>query len=139
MSRPNYWEILSDHDKVCYTSLRRQIKENVNYSFEDILQLIRNFAEKKDSGDWKRFIVCGVCWNGNILAVNTRQLKFLLNKCRSSINTSLQRLGYIVNKSLSANLWVILSPMIPFINKSISELRQWSIRTQRDRPSAQIQ
>lgn len=132
---PQYWNILSDSDKNGYLSLRSEISIlNTKKIFRDrtgtftkILQLIQKYAERKDDDDWKRFLVCGICWVDNGIAVNIRQLKILISKCKSSINGSLQKLGYLPSQ-LHVNTKLILFPLIPFLSKNYNELRQWTIR-----------
>lgn len=132
---PQYWNILSDSDKNGYISLRNEINVlNTKRIFRDrtgtftkILQLIQKYAERKDEDDWKRFLVCGICWVDNGIAVNIRQLKILISKCKSSINGSLQKLGYLPSQ-LHVNTKLILFPLIPFLSKNYNELRQWTIR-----------
>ena len=137
MSFPMYWDILPNADRARYISLRQKISKEgqnnknsntVNISFEDQLKMIREFAERNDIHDWKRFLVCGICWKGDVLGVNTRQLRFLIKKCKSAINNSLQRMGYKVCHSNSLKPLTVFSPMIPYINTNMSELRQWTIR-----------
>lgn len=150
MSFPTYFDILPSADRASYITLRQRISEenqngknsnnnNCNSSFEQQLEMIRKFAERKDIHDWKRFLVCGICWKGDLLGVNTRQLRFLINKCKSAINSSLQRMGYQVCHSNSLKPWAVFSPMIPYINTNMSELRQWTIRINTKKIKAQIE
>ncbi|KAK8893690.1 hypothetical protein M9Y10_022117 [Tritrichomonas musculus] len=132
---PQYWDILSDSDKSGYIALKKEINVfNTKRIFRDradsftkILQLIQKYAERKEEDDWKRFLVCGICWVENGIAVNIRQLKILISKCKSSINGSLQKLGYLPSQ-LHVNTKLILFPLIPFLSKNYNELRQWTIR-----------
>ena len=148
MSFPTYWDILPNADRASYILLRQKInQENQNSknsnncitTFEEQLKMIREFAERKDMHDWKRFLVCGICWKGELLGVNTRQLRFLIKKCKSAINSSLQRMGYQVCHSNELKPWTVFSPMIPYINTNMSELRQWTIRINTKNIKAKIE
>jgi hypothetical protein len=140
---PDYWDYLSDADKIDYSRLQRdfagkigvakQVRNNRLGTFDGIIGCVRHFAERGDDNDWRRFLVCGVCWLDNGIAVNTRQLRLLLSKCKSSINGSLQKMGYTTNVSHSES-WKILSPHIPLLKDHFSELRQWTIRFKSDLP-----
>jgi hypothetical protein len=142
---PQYWEFLSDIDKATYLQLKRDFTEaslrharNTRLeTFDGILEAIRHFAERKDDHDWRRFLVCGVCWIDNAIAINTRQLRLLVSKCKSSINGSLQKMGYTTNMSHSES-WKILFPHIPLLKDHFSELRQWTVRYKGPAPPGQF-
>lgn len=132
---PNFYDLLSEQDKIEYLKLKssleiESIKRNRGHrieAFGAILDEIRQYIEKRDENDWKRSLVCGVCWMDNMIAINTRQLRFLVTKCKSSINGSLQRLGYLTNPS-HAESWKMFISKIPFLKDNYNELRQWTIR-----------
>lgn len=132
---PKFWDLLTDEDKIGYNNLKAIFDENTFKrnrghrveTFDDILDTIRKFSERKQPDDWKRFLVCGVCWMKNAIAVNTRQLRLLISKCKSSINGSLQKLGYYTNTSHSES-WKILFEIIPLLKDNFTEIRQWTIR-----------
>ena len=134
-SEPQYWELLQEQDKATYLQLRREftagtVKRVRNHkleTFDGVLDAIRTFAERGDENDWRRFLVCGVCWMDNAIAINTRQLRLLVSKCKSSINGSLQKIGYTTNMSHTES-WKILFPHIPMLKDHFSQLRQWTIR-----------
>lgn len=135
-SDPQYWELLGDDDKAAYTQLKRDFalgsvrrgsRPNTADSFDAMLEAIRNFAERDDGNNWRRFLVCGLCWMDNAIAINTRQLRLLISKCKSSINGSLQKMGYTTSMSHSDS-WKILFPHIPLLKDHFSDLRQWTIR-----------
>lgn len=132
---PQYFDLLSDKDKSEYRnlrlafnadSLRRNRGKRVE-TFDGILEMIRQFAEKGDDNDWKRCLVCGVCWMDPAIAINTRQLRLLIAKCKSSINGSLQKMGFSTNPSHSES-WKILFSRIPLLKDNFTEIRQWTIR-----------
>ncbi|OHT03885.1 hypothetical protein TRFO_28787 [Tritrichomonas foetus] len=133
--RPLYWDLLSKSDQSAYLTLQNAfnssaMKRNRGHrleTFGDILDTIRDFSEHKDVDDWRRFLVCGVCWMDNAIAINTRQLRLLISRCKSSINGSLQKLGYITNPSHSKS-WNALFAQIPLLKDNFAEIRQWTIR-----------
>lgn len=132
---PNFWDLLSDHDKRGYKTLKSALesgscKRNRGHrieAFDNILEAIHRYAERRDENDWRRFLVCGVCWMDNMLAINTRQLRLLISKCKSSINGSFQKLGYSTNSSHTES-WKFLFDKIPLLKDNFNELRQWTIR-----------
>ena len=132
---PLYWDLLSDYDKSCYNKLRLAFNSNSMKrsrghrleKFDNILDAIRRYSEHHDENDWRRFLVCGVCWMDNAIAINTRQLRVMISRCKSSINGSLQKLGYITNPSHSKN-WNMLFAQIPMLKDNFAEIRQWTIR-----------
>jgi len=134
-SLPNFWDSLSEKDKVDYKMLKATLdacssKRNRGHrteAFDKIMESIRMYAEKGDEDDWRRFLVCGVCWMDNMIAINTRQLRLLISKCKSSINGSFQKLGYTTNQSHTES-WKFLFDRIPLLKDNFSELRQWTIR-----------
>lgn len=132
---PEYWDLLSETDKLDYQSLKvtfnadsfRRNRGHRIETFDGILDTIRRYAEKGDDDDWKRFLVCGVCWMDRAIAINTRQMRILIAKCKSSINGSLQKMGYSTNTSHSES-WKILFSRIPLLKDNFTEIRQWTIR-----------
>jgi hypothetical protein len=136
MGEPQDWDLLPDEDKAEYSRLkqefsvrsaRRGSRSNGVDAFGGMLDAIRQFAERKNGDDWRRFLVCGVCWMDGAIAINTRQLRLLVSKSKSSINGSLQRMGYTTNMSHSDS-WKALLPYIPQLKDRFSELRQWTFR-----------
>ena len=132
---PQYWDLLTEADKNGYHTLKMafnagSIKRNRGHrieTFDGILDAIRRYAEQGNENDWKRSLVCGVCWMDQTIAINTRQLRLLISKCKSSINGSLQKLGFSTNTSHSES-WKILFSRIPLLKDNFTEIRQWTIR-----------
>ena len=132
---PPYWELLSEEDKAGYLNLKAGFSSNLNRrsknskfdNFEGILETIKIYAERGDGDDWRRCLVCGICWMDQSIAINTRQLRKLILKCKSSINGSLQKLGYATDTSHSES-WKTLFPHIPILKDHFSELRKWTVR-----------
>ena len=132
---PQYWELLSEEDKNGFMEMQQEFSSGVlkrvrnsrAETFDEILEVIKKYCVKNDENDWKRYLVCGVCWMDSAIAINTRQLRILVCKCKSSINGSLQKMGYSTNMAHSES-WKILFPKIPLLKDHFPELRKWTIR-----------
>ena len=133
--KPKYIELLSQADVVRYNSLRQTLSSNLcRYNrgnrlstFQEMLTAIKTFCIHNDEDDWKRCLVCGICWLPQGIAVNNRQFSLLIDKCKSSINGSFQRMGYgtIQSRQDSQKL---LTSAIPYLNGKYTEVREWSVR-----------
>jgi hypothetical protein len=104
---------------------RRRHSKEIN---QDILNTLRGFVMRGDVDDWKRALVCGVCWLNGAMAINTRQLRLLLSKCKSSINAMFQNIGYAAVPTTS-NYGGALATFFPVIKDNFTELRKWTIRS----------
>lgn len=133
--QPKHWNLLTKADQEHYIYLQKNLsspacKNRRNHSketFGNILSTIKKFVQRNDENDWKRALVCGVGWIDNVIAVNTRQLRLLIAKCKSSINGSFQALGYgAVPTSTDTN--GTLTNLFPTLKNDFAELRQWSVR-----------
>jgi hypothetical protein len=134
-SHPKYYDLLSPSDQEQYDELRATLSSQMCRNrrgkrlegFSDMLSSIRVFCMRHNDDDWKRSLVCGVCWLPNGIAVNNRQLSILIDKCKSSMNGSLQKMGYTTlqarNESNSA-----LCDTIPLLKNNFNELREWTVR-----------
>lgn len=116
----NLKDTLSSH--ICRNCRNRRVQ-----SFSEILSAIRYFVNRTKEDNWKRSLVCGVCWHNNFICVNIRQMSEFLEKCKSSINGSLQRLNLIVlqNKQQS---FKILTEAIPYLRNHQELRKMWSVR-----------
>lgn len=135
---PEYIDILSIEDKIGYEKLQNQFS-SPHYRFNrnkrvatlvNILQLIREYCECREADRSKRYLVCGICWFGEYLAVNTKQLRILISKSKSTINDILSKMGYSIvpTKGEQASL---LIKNIPFLFGK-PELKKWSIRSKKN-------
>ena len=113
-------ETLTSH--ICRNCRNKRVE-----SFSKILLLIQYFVYRKKEDSWKRSLLCGVCWYKNYICVNIKQMSYLLEKCKSSINGSLQRLYFFVltNKKESVK---ILIEAIPYLQNHSELLQKWSVR-----------
>lgn len=132
---PQYFEILSPEDQIEYRRLQVEFssqslchRRNFRISiFTDIFEKIQEFCQSNDIDKAKRFLVCGICWFCNYIAVNNNQLKILISKSKTSINAVLQSLGYVKIKSKGEPSNLLVNT-IPYLFGNYLELRRWSIR-----------
>lgn len=134
--RPMYWDLLSENDKRSYLFLRQTLasptcKNRRNRSaqtFSEILEGIKTYVVRGDEkGDHDRSLVCGICWLNDKIAINTRQLRLILSKCKSSINGSFQQLGYGTIPT-GADSSAELVKYFPELENNFPQLRQWTVR-----------
>ena len=138
---PEYINILSIEDKELYEQIQKNVSsQNFRYkrnrqieTLTDVLNCIRKYCEKDEEGKWKRYLVCGICWFDDYIAINTRQLQLLISKSKSAINWSLSKMGYITVK-IKNNSATKLIKTIPYLSSSSKELRKWSLRKKNPLP-----
>lgn len=136
---PQFWWTLGEEDKYKYACLRAAIASNTFKSqrnkrvstFTETLNAIKHFAVRGDKDDNKRCLVCGICWLPEGIAINTHQLRFLISKCKSSINGSLQKTGFSLNlgRTEAANA---MTNAFPILKDNTTELRKWTVRRKDD-------
>ena len=132
--QPTFYELLNADDKKSYEDLRKILnapdhRYNRNkriVTFNDMLDQIRKFCCRGDNDDWKRYLVCGICWINDDIAINTRQLRLLLGKSKSTINGAFSKMNYetLPFKNHDAGL----QEKIPFLKGNFTEARQWTVR-----------
>ena len=157
-------QLLSPADRIEYDELKKKVGSPENrynrnkriQTFTEIIESIRQFCIKNDDDDWKRCLVCGICWiphststdlsplspsevddlndnsfygwtNNHDLAINTRQLRVLIAKSKSTINGALAKMGYESVPTKGSDAEDLISA-IPFLNNHYTEIRQWTIR-----------
>lgn len=122
-------------EKAEFLQLRDQFHQNQKVSLKDRrlasfsseLQAVLNFTEKSDDYRENKCILIGIAFAGPFICVNTRQLKTFLGRCKSSINGSLQQLGYVALRTKSKARNCVLS-VLPALTNEANLLRQWSVR-----------
>jgi hypothetical protein len=132
---PSYWDLLSDTDKANYLTMRQALSSSAckhcrNHSAamnQEIIGSIQSFVMRNDGDDWKRGLVCGICWLNSAIAVNTRQLRLLVSKCKSSINSMFQNIGFATIPTTN-DYATAIATFFPLIKDNFAELRQWTIR-----------
>jgi hypothetical protein len=134
-SIPAYFPLLTLPEQEQYLSMQSRLQASPDRnrrgfrvrSFLDDLSEISISAQRGDINDWKRCCVCGVCYLNCGIAVNSRQLGVLTNRCKSSINATFKMLGY-VTISARGDTNPELVDALPNLRGKTSELRQWSVR-----------
>ncbi|OHT03718.1 hypothetical protein TRFO_06545 [Tritrichomonas foetus] len=131
-----FLEFLSASDKAEFEELKKKVGSPENRynrnkrlaTFNEMIDSIKHFCIRNDGDDWKRCLVCGICWIGSHdLAINTRQLRILIAKSKSTINGALAKMGYETVPTKGNNADDLVNT-IPFLKKHYSEMRQWTIR-----------
>ena len=142
--QPEFLELLNEADRREFEHIRAALaspacKHRRHHSKEinsEILNRIRQFVVRNDGDDWKRALVCGICWMPDGIVVNTWQLRLLLSKCKSSINALFQNLGYVTVPT-SNEFASQLVHIFPIIKDNFAELRKWTPRMLRG-PTPQV-
>lgn len=133
--RPAFFNLLSSKDQEKYIELQKKAANEENRynrfrrlsTMREIFNAIRQFCETENEDKWKRYLVCGIFWYDDYVVINTRQLRILIAKCKSSINGALLKMGYetVHKKSIDFSF---LTNYIPLLEKNHSDFRQWTIR-----------
>ena len=132
---PQYIELLTKDDQEQFHLLQRDINSIVLKNgrskfcsiFSEIVKKIKSFVVRNDSGDNARSLVCGIVWMDEIIAINTRQLIHTINKCKSSINSGFQAIGY-TTVQMDPETAVNFVHRFPFMKENFCETRQWTLR-----------
>lgn len=132
---PSFIEFLSDTDRHRYLELKQTLTgSDFRYNrhkriqtFQEMLDDLYHFCKRDDDDDWKRYLVCGILWLGSDCAINTRQLRIVLGKSKSSINGAFVKMGYETLSPKDVNM-NILYDKIPFLRDNFVESRQWTFR-----------
>jgi hypothetical protein len=139
---PYFWRLLSPNDKNEFTQLRSIFYQNKGsmarhrraLTFANELHMVLDYIERAPDNMESRAIVSGICFTGPIICVNTRQLKSLLSRCKSSINGILQELGYASLRPRSKTRSCIFA-ILPSIERTPEIARHWSVRHASERSS----
>jgi hypothetical protein len=130
-----YWNLLPQDDRSEYIRFRTNFHHGQKISSKDRrivtfrreLTIVIQFLERNADNLEVRCIVTGVCFAGGIVCVNTRQLKGFLKRCKSSINSSFQQLGYVALRTKSKTRNCLLT-LLPSLQHDQNILRQWTVR-----------
>ena len=135
--RPNpmYWDLLNKEDQDQYNKIRDTLsssackhrRHHTNHINQEIVSTVKRYVFHDEKDKWKRSLVCGICWLNDVIAINTRQLRILLSKCKSSINAMFQNIGYATVPTTTEYAGS-LSTFFPVIKDNFVELRKWTIR-----------
>jgi hypothetical protein len=134
-SRAQFYEKLTAEEQEGYEHLRESLTEPIykgrrhqsTESFRQVLELLKNYV-----GDSTvRALVCGIIWLDHGLGINTHQLSRVCNRSKSSINGSMQALGYGTVPS-GADVAPHFAQLFPSLKGDYGQLRQWTIRRRTD-------
>jgi hypothetical protein len=129
------WQSLSEDDRVEYFRLRTSFQQNPKVSSKDRrviafpreIHAVLRYLERSPENMEARCIITGLCFVGPVVCINTRQLKRLLNRCKSSINGSFQQLGYVAFRTKSKARSCAVAAL-PALERDQNLLRQWTCR-----------
>ncbi|KAK8886472.1 hypothetical protein M9Y10_041935 [Tritrichomonas musculus] len=130
-----YWNAISQDDRNEFIHLRNNFhhgqkissKDRRIITFSKELSIVLRYLERSDENREERCVLCGVCFVGPIVCVNTRQLKSFLSRCKSSINGSFQQLGFVALRTKAKARNCVLTAL-PSLQNHQSILRQWTVR-----------
>lgn len=107
----------------CCKNRRNRSKETFNEIFGTIKKCVTGNPDR----EIERYLVCGIVWLDNGIAINTHQPHLLINKCKSTINGSFQALWYeTASTGLDSSIELVNN--FSFMKSNFSELRQWTVR-----------
>ena len=107
-------------------------KHSVNSGeFAAKLDLLREYCLQNDASDWKRCLVCGVCWVDDLLAINNRRLGLLAERSKSTLNSTFAKMG-LRNVPINRTNSRQLVDQIPYLADHPNELRQGTYRATLD-------
>jgi hypothetical protein len=89
------------------------------------------YVNQPTPGRDSRCVICGIAAAGGFVCVNTQQLKRLIGRCKSSVNSGFQQISYDVvrNRAKARDaLWAI----VPDVRADAGSLRQWTVRCATD-------
>jgi hypothetical protein len=125
LTRPDYEEFLQ-----LQISFSRQGQAHEPHppsaAFRRELEEILRFVERRSEDRELRANAAGVIRVSQFLCVNTRVLKNLVHRCKSSINHSLQQLGCA---SVRGKAGAALASELSSLFQCSTAARQWSVRT----------
>jgi hypothetical protein len=129
------WSELTEQDRQRYQELclffrqqqRDLLRERRASPFAGEIVAVLSYIDQLPTGRDQRSIVCGIACGGPVVCVNIQQLKHLLGRCKSSINSCFQQAGYEVLRNRVKGRDVILA-VIPALRADPSSLRQWTVR-----------
>ncbi|EAY12549.1 hypothetical protein TVAG_139290 [Trichomonas vaginalis G3] len=132
---PLHWDLISQADLDDYVTLRKNFYDEIRKSkkgerhdaFIRRLRTIHDFVQRGDKDDWKRGLVCGILFLSKGIAIHIQQFRLLLGKCKSSINGSLQQIGFIAHPQ-GGPVEQELYSMVPIFQREKSEIKKWTVR-----------
>jgi hypothetical protein len=134
---PAFYEQMKPEDQDSYRTLqaavgrpeRRYNRFRRLTTLREIFGEIRQFCLRGDDRDFMRCLVCGICWlDREEIGVNTRQLRLLIAKSKSSINGGFAKMNYVTRPAKICE-FERLCRALPPLKGFPGEFRQWTIRS----------
>lgn len=132
--RPECVHLFEDQGLKTVTEMLRKRRYKHHLGIGDFLSnldILKDYCRQGDGNDWKRYLVCGVCWIDGLLAVNNRRFAKCAGCSKSTVNSLLAKLG-LKTVALNKENRKLLIDMIPCLSTDCHELRQWTYRATRD-------
>ena len=165
---PLYWERLNESDQKEYLMLQSRFsssscknrRNKSNETFASIIDSIHSYIFRGDGNEYNRSLVCGLIFLNQMVTIdkdkyknqevkkdyivtNTKQLKILLNKSKSSLNGSFHQIGYELTEDFEDNPFfgdvsklnkeiptmpAVIGKLFPEFDNQYNIVRQWTIR-----------
>ena len=133
--RPDFFMELDISDRLGYINLQNKLegfgkrsgRNMKTKELQEAFEKIQKYVERGDSKDSTRAVVCGLVWLPTGLGINLKQLQCLVKKCKSSFNTTMRKMGYVLSQP-RGDASDDLIEALPLISKNTAELRKWSVR-----------
>ena len=125
-------DLLSRIDAEEYRRLRESFSSPATHdrhqaTFQQEIKNIIQFVERSKEGREERALAAGLVYTGTYFCVNTQQLKKLIGRCKSSINSGFQQMGFLSMKMKTRARSCLLAALPSLLNDTGSS-RQWTVR-----------
>jgi hypothetical protein len=124
----NLWASLPAEDQCDFLRLQkwcRSGEDRQQLMFRSQIEQIRNFVDRRSTQVQERSIIVGVCFSGGVICSNTRRVKTLLGRSKTSINNGFVSIGYV---AANAKVQKILFSLLPQLQFCPGAARQWRVR-----------
>jgi hypothetical protein len=131
----SYWNQISQDDQTEFIKLRAHLHRGQQPMSKDVrmaslrreLLLVLSYLERSPDNMEARAILAGICFVGAAVCVNTRQLKCLLGRCKSSINGCFKQLGFVAVRT-KAKARGFIAAALTSLKDRPEIIRQWTVR-----------
>lgn len=103
-------------------------------TFQQEIKNIIQFVERSKEDREERALAAGLIYTGTYFCVNTQQLKKLIGRCKSSINSGFQQMGFMSMK-MKTRARSCLFSALPSLMNDTSSARQWTVRSYPSSPA----
>jgi hypothetical protein len=131
----NQWDTLTIDDRAEFCALCRAFgrdqftlsRDPRVITFPADLVRILKFIDRSPNRIEARAMCAGICFLGPLICLNTRQLKGIMGRCKSSINGLLQQLGYVTLRTRATTRFCLIRAL-PILAQYPAYMRQWTVR-----------